>query len=297
VEVFRLRYAEGNVPLGTNLGPAFHNPSDPTAGTLAADPSQLLDPVASEPIYYDAAAQDYYGFRVNWQSSGAFVNFDYAAYRGRRDYHLYRAYGQSPSGDLDLTTDEVTTQVVRGNTIEAEVGYRWSTAMLGLRLMTASGDPYQAYANGQAYGQDYDRNLKGYFEIVPGSYTGTRLWFNGANSDVNLGGGLGHSINNTRLVGLYGEWQNGTSPTLKYRGGLYSLGHNEPVPNTDYDLQSKIGVELDNMLIWYPHKALRFEFEANAIYAQGAVRPDDYTLPAATQQSIYQAIARVVYAF
>ena len=298
VEVFRIRYDEGNVPLGTNLGPATFDPADPdtNAGAL---PGQLLNGSAGAPVYFDAARQDYFGFRVDWQSGAWFVNFDYTGYRGERRYHEYDTFGSGPANFLDLSAEQVTTHTVSGNAIEAEIGWRFdANGHVGLRLMNASGDEYQDYAaSTQDFAQDYNRGLSGYFEIVPGSYTGTRLWFNGANTRVELGSGLGHSINNTRLVGVFMNWADPDKRRLGYSGGLYQLSLNHPIPDSDNVMQDAIGLEWDNMLTWYVHKALRLQVELNGILAGGALRANDFSRPNADQRSIYQVIGRIVYAF
>jgi hypothetical protein len=62
-------------------------------------------------------------------------------------------------------------------------------------------------------------------------------------------------------------------------------------------MQDAIGLEWDNMLTWYVHKALRLQVELNGILAGGALRANDFSRPNADQRSIYQVIGRIVYAF
>lgn len=289
VEVFRIRYAEGDVPLGTNLGPALYNSSDPTASSSAANSSQLLDTgTGNQPIYYDAHAEDYFGFRVDWKGGPLFANFDAVAFRGTRTYHLYNL-----QQDLALTKDRRTAVQVRGTALESEAGFRWDQGHVGLRMMSATGDSYQAYSNGQRY----DRSLGGYYEITPGSYQGTRLYFNGVNTNVSDGSGLGHSINNTRMVGIYVDWKEPDVRRMGYQGGLYSLSLNNPIPDSEGHLKSNIGVEWDNMLTWYARKSITLQFEANAILAGGAFRVSDYVTPSAGQRNYYQMLARLLYSF
>ncbi|HKI97190.1 MAG TPA: hypothetical protein VKB51_01825 [bacterium] len=297
VEVFRLRYTEGNVPLGLNLGPARYNPADPigTAAGGGPDPSQLLDTgTGSQAVYYNAHNNDYYGFRVDWLGGPFFVNFDMVAFRGERSYHLY-----DNTTHLTASGDPVTKRQVRGTALQTEIGYRFEHGRTGIRIMNATGDGYQAdgyTTNGYAQ-NSYNRDLAGYYEITPGSYAGTRLWFNGANTSVDKGSGLGHSINNTRLMGWFLDWADKDKRRLGYSGGVYALSLNNPIPDSDGKLQSKIGVEWDNMLTWYFHKAIKLQVEANAILAGGAFRPNDYSTPQASQRAFYQAIARLVYSF
>ena len=89
---------------------------------------------------------------------------------------------------------------------------------------------------------------------------------------VFLGDGLGHSINNTQLVGIFGDYADPEGGGLGYSGGLYQLTLNNPIEDTAGEPQERIGVEWDNLVTWYAHKALRLEFEANAIVDQGAFR-------------------------
>jgi hypothetical protein len=289
VEIFRLRYHEEDVPLGRNLGPARFNPDDPGGAILPTepDPSQLLQ-VDTNTVYYDAKAQDYYGLRVTWLGGPLFVNFDATAFRGERRYHLF-----DETAPLEQTGQSASPRGVKGSAVEAELGWRWAAGRAGLRLMSATGDKYLAYSNGQ----DYNRGLIGYYEITPGTYSGTRLWFNGTNSSVESGAGLGHSINNTRLAGLFLDVEDRETRKIGYSGGLYQLTLNNPIPDGDGVLQGTIGVELDNMITWYVHKALKFQLELNGILAGGALRLDDQGVPDPKQDNIYQVVGRVVYGF
>ena len=293
VEIFRLRYHEEDVPLGRNLGPARFNPDDPDNLNGTADPSQLLETTGTPaPVYYDASQQDYYGFRVTWLGGPFFANLDATAYRGQRKYHLCD-FGTCTPGFLELTGQDVTPRGVKGSAVETSLGWRFAAGRLGLRAMSATGDKYTAYSNGQ----DYNRDLIGYYEITPGTYGGTRLWFNGTNSSVESGAGLGHSVNNTRLVGLFLEIEDREQRKLGYSGGVYRLSYNNPILNTAGEEVADIGVEWDNVVSWYVHKALKFQFEANGILGGQAFRLDDQSLPGTNRDNIYQVIGRVVYAF
>jgi hypothetical protein len=290
VELFRLRYFEHNIPLGSNLGPALYNPDDPT-GMTAPSPSQLVDD-SGQPVYYDVRSRDYYGLRVDWQGGAFFVNLDWSSYGGHRQYHLYNG------GNLGEVAAATASFGARGHAVESEVGYRWETGRAGLRIMNATGDPSQQFACGSPPCEEqYTRALTGFNEITPGSYRGSRLWFNGSDNDVSMGAGLGHSINNTRLLGIFFDFADPDKRKWGYSGGLYQLSLNNPILDSAANPQRKIGLELDNMFTWYVHKQLKLQFEANMILAQGALRPDDFTTPQAKQDSIYQAIGRLVYKF
>ena len=302
VEVFRIRYKEANVPLGRNLGPARLNPEDPTGQSYVKDPTntaarpdptQLLDATAKLPVYYDAHAQDYFGLRLNWQGALLFVNFDVVSMRGERIYHLYDSPNKGVPGQIDVGGAGLTLRSVSGTTIETELGATWATGRAGLRYMTATGDDYRPYSNGQSY----NRGLKGYFEITPGSYTGTRLYFNGANTSVDLGGGLGHSINNTRLLGLFLDYAEPDKHTAGYQGGLYQLTLNRAIADFDGRLQRSIGVEWDNMMTLYIHKGVRLELEANVLLPGGAFRVSDTSVPNPQKNQFLQFIGRFVYSF
>lgn len=290
VEVFRVLYNENNVPLGRNFGPTVFDAEDP----VAVLPSQVVDPGANEPIYYDADGQNFYGFRVQYAGGPLFVDFDVTGYRGVRRYHLYDGDGRATTpGDLSATGTEFAEQSVRGTAVETQLGWRWARGRFGLRAMSATGDEYTDPTAPSAYLRD----LSGYYEVTPGSYAGTRLWFNGSDADVSLGGGLGHSINNTQLIGLFVDYADPEKQGLGYSGGVYSLTLNNPIPDSQGELQDRIGVEVDNMLTWYAHKAIRIELELNGIVAQGAFRVSDTDVPNAVQDNFYQFIGRFVYSF
>lgn len=290
VEVFRVLYQESDVPLGRNLGPARYNTADPTDPTRA-DPSQLIDSGAApggQPIYYDARDQNYYGFRLLWEGGPFFANLDAIGFKGERRYHLY---GESPNLSAVGLTEYFKR--VRGSAVETELGYRWDQGRLGLRYLSATGDSYQTNVDGLTY----NRALSGYYEIIPGSYRGTRLWFNGGGSSVEDGAGLGHSINNTRLLGFFLDWADPTKRALAYSLGAYDLRYNKPIRSVDGKLEDRIGFELDNVLTFFLHKALKLQMEANGILSGPAFRIDDYTQPSTDPAYMYQFVGRVVYAF
>ncbi|HEX7928879.1 MAG TPA: hypothetical protein VF678_14885, partial [bacterium] len=197
VEIFRIFYTEQNVPLGKNLGPAFFNKDCPDVGAFTCasstqNPSQMVDS-AGNAIYYDASHQNYGGLRVNWLGGNWFANVDFSSEQGERQYHRYR----NPDGGIvgDVAPDAANgfsrkREIINGYATEAEAGWRWLQGRAGVRIMSASGDLADAT-------DSYLRVLQGYHEITPGTYRGTRLYFNGSDSDVTQGAGLGHSVNNT----------------------------------------------------------------------------------------------------
>jgi hypothetical protein len=301
VEVFRIFYTEQNVPLGKNLGPGRFNKDcrDPVldGNTCTVNASQVVDEdTTAHPIYYDANGWNYGGVRVDWLGDPLFWNLDYTSGQGHRLYHRFR----DPEGGIVGVPIYGTgsgsarqRESVNGYTWESEFGYRWPQGRLGLRYMTATGDDVR----GEANGGDYLRVLQGYHEITPGSYRGTRLYFNGGDSRVDLGGGLGHSVNNTTLLGLFLDLDYAEEKRLGYLAGVYHLRRNRVVRNVEGKLRSDIGVEWDNVLIWRVHKALQLQFEANLIKPGGAFALDDFTPPDAEQNLLIQGIARIVYTF
>ena len=165
---------------------------------------------------------------------------------------------------------------------------------VGFRLLNGSGDAYIAGTGNQP---EFNRALGGYFEITPGTYRGSRLYFNGASSQLDQGAGLGHSINNTRMYGVFIDVNKDSQKQLEYSFGLYKLSFNEPILDLSGVLQDDIGIELNNLFIWNLHKALKIHFEINAIHAGGAFSVDDFTRTNQVQDDFIQGIFRVVYSF
>lgn len=295
VEIYRINYKEGNIPLGRNLGPARFNPDDPINAAGKADASQYLEnSIGKAPIYFDASGQNFYGINISWRKGAYFTEFNYLGNKGWRKYHTYRYPFYGVIANLDSPAQGQVIQLVKGTALEAEIGLDTPDVRYGLRVLNGSGDQY---VPGAGSNQTFDRGLRGYFEITPGTYRGTRLYFNGAGSQLDQGAGLGHSINNTRMVGMFLDVNKKTKKTLEYSFGLYKLDLNEPILNTQGVYQSDIGLEMDNLLIWNQHKALKFHFELNAIKAGGAFRADDYSRPSAKPNDMIQAIFRLLYTF
>jgi len=277
VEVFRVIYQEKKVPLGKNLGPTAYNPDfDPTDPTTAL-PGQVLDSTPT-PVTYDTGKDNYYGVRWDLQSGWFYWNGDVIGHQGSRRY---------------FAENSERFYKVRARAGETEIGGRWSTGQVGLRLMTASGDPYIDTATSAGYW----RHLRGYHEITPGAYTGARLYFNGGDSQVDQGAGLGHSVNNTTLIGLVFRADDAENRQISYHAGLYKLRLNEAIPGKLGTDVTDIGIEWDNMLIWNVHKALIFQFEANLIRPGDAFRLNDYSAVSIESGYFAQGLVRLVYQF
>jgi len=310
VEIFRIIYTENNVPLGLNLGPGTFNPNNPTAANrtqLTDDPSPLTG--ATDPIYYDATAYNYFGLRVGWEASSFFSTFDFTNGQGSRAYHLFRdpssGVTAGPSNQAGAQGPLFNDQGVQGYASEVEFGWRWAPekrGRLGLRFMSASGDTSGNLVDASGKyvspnGGAYNRGLNGYFEITPGSYQGTRLYFNGSDAQVDLGGGLGHSVNNKQLWGMFLDYADPDGARIGYSAGLYKLDLNYSILTAAGRPVKDVGVEWDNMLTWFPHKRLAVQFELNLLSSGGALSIDDFTPPPSVQQLFVQAIMRVVYRF
>jgi hypothetical protein len=289
--VYRIYYTEHNVPLGRNNGPAFFNPDQPTV----ANDTQATDD-ADVPVYYDAHGHAIFGLNVDWDAGPLFWNLNFANSQGSRVYHGFRAPGEGIQ-DMEFDTAgsvEKRRKKVRGWALHTELGWRWAGGLMGLRFLHATGDPDRRDLND---GRAFLRGLGGYYELTPGAYDGTRLYFNGSDSQVDGGAGLGHSINNTRMLGIFFNVEDPETNKLGYRTGLYDLRRVNSVIDTKRKHQDHIGLEYDNMLIWFFHKSARAQFEINLLKQDGAFSYDDFALPDRKEDLIVQAIARIVYEF
>ena len=162
-----------------------------------------------------------------------------------------------------------------------------------LRYLHATGQP----ARDEENGQNVLRSTRGYWELTPGTYRGTRYYFNGRDGNVGDGSGLGHSINNTRMLGMFWTVDDPNNSHLGYRGGFYWLRHIHGVRDASGSSQREIGLEFDNMLTWYVHKAGRMEFELNVFRQGAAFTYDDFTPADGQEADVFQGIARFVYEF
>ena len=289
VELFRIFYAENDIPFGKNRGPGYYDPANPDA----VDPSQYKD-AQGNPIYYDARDQEFIGIRMDWTGGAMFFNFDYTTNQGNRALRRKRTEsGEKLPLDLGTEQDYLFKHKVAGWAWESEAGWRWATGHLGLRYMDASGDPLLAEGDLASL----KNTSHGFYEITPGSYTGARLYFNGASGQLGSGDGLGHSINNTQLYGFFLNYDDNTKEKMTYRLGIYQLSLNNPIRNEDGSLATDIGLEVDNMLAFYIHKAMQLQFEINGIRPGKAFRLDDYSTPKQKNRTYSQGIVRLVYQF
>ena len=299
VEIFRTLYNETNTPLGTNLGPGYKDRNNPAVTPYSINTAvgpqnaQVVDG-NGVPMYFDSVNHNYFGLRIDFQNGGFFWNYDVTSDQGSRKYHLYI----DPATDQPVGTPSYGTRVVEKNisgvAMETEIGFQGDEVRGGLRAMNATGDKYIAGEGG------YLRNMVGYYEISPGTYKGTRYYFNGRDSDVGDGGGLGHSINNTRVVGLFVDWDSPGESRKAFHTGVFKLTRNHPVPIGDPALgvqSTEIGTEWDNMAVFYIHKALQLQLEGNIFYQGPAFSYTDYIVPDGHTQTNVQLIGRFVYHF
>ena len=313
VEIFRILYTESNIPLGSNLGPSTYDPANPAIATRA----QIVDnctnagtcgQAGGNPLYYDATGYNYFGLRVDWQASKFFFNFDFTNSQGSRAYHLFRdpAKGVTTGPTYTAGTGPLfSNQSIDGVATEVNLGLRWAPGtkgQFGVRYMSATGDRNELTVDStgryrDANGRATSRGLTGYYEITPGTYRGTRLYFNGADTDVDLGGGLGHSVNNKQVWGVYLDYADPEGSKVGYSGGLYQIDLNDSILNAAGKPVKNVGIELDNMLTWYIHKRLNLQFEANLMNSGGALSVDDNTPPPTDKQLFVQVLARAVYRF
>jgi hypothetical protein len=311
VEIFRILYTENNIPLGANLGPGTFNPAQPGVplhGQLTDDSTASASTGLGNPLFYDATGFNYFGLRTDWQGGPFSASFDLTAAQGSRTYHLYRdpATGITigPTLASGSTGPLTTSQGIDGTAIETELAWKFAperSGKLGFRYMTATGDSNRdTVVNGRYKSPDgiaYNRGLNGYYEITPGTYRGTRLYFNGVDTDVDLGGGLGHSVNNKVLYGFTFDIDDRDNSHLGYSGGLYGIELNNAILNAAGRPVKTVGTEWDNMMSWYIHKKLYFQFELNLLSSLGAMSVDDNTPPPTDPQLFVQVISRIVYKF
>lgn len=295
VEIFRIIYTENNVPLGKNNGPAFFNPDALDAGPLV-DPSQATDSVGT-PIFYDASSQDYFGFRVSWESGIFFMNFDLTSNQGDRKLHRFSSTTSSgaPAGLNFGGTEELVFRVsVSGIAWESEVGFRQRHWRLGVRLLNVDGDDELDPTDKSSF----LGGVSGYHAITPGSYRGTRAFFNGSDNGVEFGRGLGRSVSNIEMIGFFFEFSDPLGKGMDYSLGIYDLELNRPVLDANGNRQSNVGVEINNVLSFYVHKAIKWQFEINIIDTQGAFAVDDFTRPTGRKTDFFtQGAVRLIYSF
>ena len=306
IGIFRILYTERDIPLGKFIGPTFKDAAALQRVKTAYDggtPEQqensrtLLQQVIDRqgrPLYYDALNQEYFGFLLNWEIASFSLRWDFISNQGNRQYHLEG--NETPdfgANSNQFDSDGKVQKSVAGGASELEMSYQMGDHRIGFRGMLASGDLEQA--DPEDSGVNFLRPLNGYYEIVPGSYKGTKFYFNGAGSGLTGGTGLGHSINNTTLVG--GWYDFAPDHAVNYQLGLFQLKRTQPVQNIAGKAVQDIGVEWDNTLFWTIDQYLKTEFELNLFQPGGAFNYNDNQTPLAKNELVVHLVARLFYAF
>ena len=160
--------------------------------------------------------------------------------------------------------------------------------------MIASGDEQISDSGGS--GENYLRNIDGYYEITTGTYKGNLFYFNGGSPNINSGTGLGHSINNTQMGGFRVDYDIPETRTT-YRFGLYELKRIKPVLNAFGVRSSMIGVELDNTLSMFLADHAKIDLDLNAFKPGSAFSYDDHILPTGVKDMIFHFAGRITYVF
>ena len=272
-ELFRIKYTEHDIPVGAHLHPAMRPADDnSTAG--------LFTTSTGDALYYNAHEQEYFGIRFLWDTPGFRFYFDATSNIGNRRYFVAS----------DRNTQE--PYKVRGVATEWELTYKTRDGELSLLFMGAQGD--KELDNQTA---NYQRALEGYYEIVPGTYQGTQFYFNGGSTDLNSGTGLGHSINNTQLLGLRYLYRVPESDLI-YHFGLYQLKHLQPVLSTEGNPVKEIGVEWDNTFSFPLAKHVKADLDLNVFQMAPAFRYRDADAPLGKNGELLTHVAgRLIYSF
>lgn len=287
VEIFSISSTESNVPLGKDFGPGLRHAEFPEDS--AKNPTLFQD---GGPIYYDAKDQDFFGLLVHWDYRNWFLRYDVTSSQGERVYHQNRQENGSFSGKLESLDETEHKSAVKGVVQELEVGYGDLPLRWAFHWMQASGDD-----SSDSEANEFYRERKDYFELVPGSYGGTRMFFNGAAYRAEGGGGLGHSVSNIRLIGSSVRWTRQDPAGVSIHFGLYALNYLNPIRNVENEKVSRIGVEANAVFRFQIHPAVQLHLEADFISAGEAFRRDVYTEPKKKPDNMVQGILRLIYSF
>ncbi len=297
-EFLQFSYSENNIPLGHNFGPNFFNASSPH---IAADnPNLVADNFTDDdgntlevPIYYDVKDLDIFGFQLEWENPRLNLRLQVLSAQGDRVYHPYRQPKGGYEGQTLFSGEEENLFSYKGSFYETEFTVFFNQNELVLQAMNASGDEYQDPAANDAYA----RAMEGYYEIVPGSYRGSPLFFNGSGPSFYDGGGLGHSVNNVRMSSLGYRWLNPDKPGFLFSMTAHGLSYNNPILNALGSLVSDIGTEFN--IKWQTplrHQAF-LVMELNHIAAEEAFRLRSQDAPVDAPDDFTQGIVRFVYGF
>ena len=293
-EIFRIKYTEHDIPLGRNNVPAkklstsdLKKLENTAYGFKSGDScrselsSYTLDSNC-KPIYFYAHEQEYLGLRLIYTTPVLEIYGDVVGTIGNRKYYVY-----DDRHNLDRYK-------VNGLATEVEINYTFKEHRYTLIGMMARGD--EQLADPSSQGLNHKRNLEGYYEIMPGTYSGTQFYFNGASGDLNSGTGLGHSISNTSMFGARYEYDVPESE-LVYRGGIYQLWRLKDVINLYGNPAKEIGLEWDHMLSFPIAKHAVMEVDANFFKPGLAFSYDIHSPPGQATDLFFQVAGRLFYSF
>ena len=292
IEMFRIKYTEHDVPLGLNNVPA-NRLSSSTISDLESNGfktgSSCNDSLSNfavnsecKPIYFNAHEQEYFGLRIQWETLDWSIYADIISNQGNRNYFQYD------------DRHNLNRMKISGRAAEIELSYKKPGEKYTLIGMIASGDEQISDSGGS--GENYLRNIDGYYEITTGTYKGNLFYFNGGSPNINSGTGLGHSINNTQMGGFRVDYDIPETRTT-YRFGLYELKRIKPVLNAFGVRSSMIGVELDNTLSMFLADHAKIDLDLNAFKPGSAFSYDDHILPTGVKDMIFHFAGRITYVF
>ena len=294
-EIFRIKYTESDIPLGRNNVPLKKLSSSTLSELEGLTPetfksgndcrSEVSDYAVNsdcKPVYYFSHEYEYWGIRLVYETPTIEIYGDMIGSSGKRRHYVYDESGYHHSSKVNGVAGELEMSFISGE-------HRY-----GLIAMMARGDEEIQDPNKE--GLNYKRDLSGFYEIMPGTYKGTQFYFNGGSTELNSGTGLGHSINNTSMIGLRYQYDVPDSELL-YRGGLYQLKRMKDVYNL-FDIPSKeIGMELNNTLSFPIAIHAVMEFDVNLFNPGTAFSFDDHDVPGTATDLFFHAAARLFYSF
>ncbi len=315
IEVFRIDYNEKNIPLGISGAATTRNNQRIEevkeflrSGEEVDDEdniqktSRQVTDRNGNPIEYNAHRQKYFGFQILWQYGLFLLDLDATALQGKRAYHSDNTESRvtpdfGEEHEERLAADNNPEEGVSGFAIETE--WTWDVASLAsvfkFHALYATGD--EQLTDEENEGKNIFRTSQAYHEITPGTYQGTKLYFNGRSNDIRSGTGLGHSVSNLSMLGFAYRY---ASPDdwLYYDIGLFHLARNKPVLNIEKEEVKQIGTELDNSLSFSLARNLRGEVDVNLFYTGDAFTTEQNEIPKdLSPQVIVQGVGRIVYQF
>ena len=292
IEMFRIKYTEHDVPLGMNNIPAKRLSSSTLSSmesggfTSGSDCNTSLSAytlnTSCKPIYYNAHEQEYFGLRMQWETPVWGVYADIISNQGNRNYFQYD------------DRHNIDKRKISGGAAELEISWKKPGEEYMLVGMMAQGD--EQLDDSSRNGANYLRGLESFYEISPGTYRGTKFYFNGGSPDLNSGTGLGHSINNTQMGGFRYRYDI-PETTAVYRFGLYELKRIKPVLDSNGTKSSMIGIEWDNTFTLKMAGHANVDLDFNAFQPARAFSYDDQTVPTGRKDMIFHFAGRLTYSF